>query len=45
MLTIVAVVIGYVVLFGPATPGLAVLAGIIVDSVKFSVTFGKGKQT
>jgi hypothetical protein len=31
------------VLFGLAALGLAVLVGIIVDSVKFDVTFGKGK--
>jgi hypothetical protein len=42
MLTTIAAIIGYVVLFGLAALGLAVLVGIINDSIKFNVTFGKG---
>jgi hypothetical protein len=43
VLTTIATIIGYVVLFGLAALGLAVLVGIVNDSIKFNVTFGKGK--
>jgi len=41
MLTTIATTIGYVVLFGLAALGLAVLVGIVNDSIKFNVTLGK----
>jgi hypothetical protein len=40
--TTIATIIGYVVLFGLAALGLAILIGIINDSITFNVTFGKG---
>jgi hypothetical protein len=43
MLTTITAIIGCVALFGLASLGLAVLVGIINDSIKFNVTFGKGK--
>jgi hypothetical protein len=43
VLTTIATIIGYVVLFGLAALGLAVLVGIINHAIKFNVTFGKGK--